>query len=183
MGFIDSGRRRSTIAALAALLGLTGSLLVAAPAIAADYDPVEVYLSKDASTDLVTPGQNFTYSFQVGCTSLTDACVDLVISDTIPAPFQLLAVSNTSTGDNAASATIDRDGNDITVTFTDDLENDDGSQGMLPSNYFSFVASVTLPADVSAEYDGDTVVNTAYVSVANPNTGHTEASAAVDLSV
>jgi uncharacterized repeat protein (TIGR01451 family) len=183
MGFIDSGRRRSTIAALAALLGLTGSLLVAAPAIAADYDPVEVYLSKDASTDLVTPGQNFTYSFQVGCTSLTDACVDLVITDTIPAPFQLLAVSNTSTGDNAASATIDRDGNDITVTFTDDLENDDGSQGMLPSNYFSFVASVTLPADVSAEYDGDTVVNTAYVSVANPNTGDTEASAAVDLSV
>lgn len=175
MGFIGSSRARMAIASVAALIGLGGTLVAGLPAAAAEYDPVEVYLSKDASTDVVEPGQNFTYSFQVGCTSLTDACVDLVITDTIPAPFELVAVANTSTGDNAASATLDRDGNDITVTFTDDLENDDGSLGMLPSNYFSFVATVTLPPTVSAEWDGQTVRNTAYVSVANTNTGHTEA--------
>ena len=175
MGFIGSSRARMAIASVAALIGLGGTLVAGLPAAAAEYDPVEVYLSKDASTDVVEPGQIFTYSFQVGCTSLTDACVDLVITDTIPAPFELVSVANTSTGDNAASATIDTDGNDITVTFTDDLENDDGSLGMLPSNYFSFVAEVTLPSDVSAEWDGQTVRNTAYVSVANANTGHTEA--------
>jgi uncharacterized repeat protein (TIGR01451 family) len=183
MSFMLSGRIRTAVASVAALVGLTGTLLVAAPAVAVEYDPVEVYLSKDASTDIVQPGQNFTYSFQVGCTSLTDACVDLVITDTIPAPFELVAVADTSTGDNAASATIASDGNDITVTFTDDLQNDDGSVGMLPSNYFSFVATVTLPEDVSAEYDGQTVRNTAYVSVANPNTGHTQAHDDVTLEI
>lgn len=152
---------------------------------AADPLPeVQVGLAKDASVATAGPNDNFTYDFQVTCSATEGACVDLVISDQIPAPFELVGVDDTSGGAaDAADADITLVGNTFTVTFTDDLQDDGNNVGMLPEHYFSFSARVHVPATVSASYNQVSVTNTAFVSTASPNSGDTEDSAVVELVV
>lgn len=173
MGFLDSGRRRrTTVAALAALVGLIGTLAIGAPAAADEDDPlapVTVDLSKTVSTAVVEPGQTITYSFAVNCASTLADCVDLAISDVIPAPFVLGTVALSTAGPESGLATVETDtaNNSFTVHFADDLG--EGRTGLQAGVLYNFAVTASLPASVSADYDGASIRNTAYATLDNLN--------------
>ena len=84
------------MAALTVVAVLTASLAISPAALAApviaDPAPVDVTavasLAKEASAAQVAPGDTFTYTLTVGCSSITDlGCRDAVLTDVVPAPF------------------------------------------------------------------------------------------------
>ncbi|MGX5682112.1 DUF5979 domain-containing protein [Schumannella luteola] len=171
MTFIGTGRRRSTIAALAALIGLVGTLAVGAPAVADEDDPlapVTVDLSKTVDKALITPGETVTYSIAVNCASTLADCVNLAIDDVIPAPLVLGSVALPTGGESSlATATTDPANNSFRVSFVDDLG--EGRKGLQAGVLFNFAVTATLPLSVSADYDGATITNTAYATLDNLN--------------
>ncbi|MDO7882814.1 DUF5979 domain-containing protein [Salinibacterium soli] len=171
MSFIGSSRRRSTIAALAALIGLVGTLAIGAPAVADEDDPlspVVVDISKTVDKALITPGETVTYSIAVNCASTMADCVNLAIDDTIPAPLVLGSVALPTGGESSlATVATDPATNSFRVSFVDDLG--EGRRGLQAGVLFNFAVTATLPTSVSADFDGQTITNTAFATLDNLN--------------
>ncbi len=170
--FMSSDRRGrrafSFVAVTSALLGLLGSLALTTPALAADgeEDPlafVDVQLTKSVDKTLVLPGETITYTLDVNCRSIDVDCINIVIDDTIPAPFVLQDVVL----DSVASETIldPTDPNKFTVRYLQNLQGN--MLGLNAGTITSFTVTALLPEDVSADYDGATVKNTAYAILDN----------------
>ncbi len=86
--------------AVVALVTLFAPFIAFQPAVAAEGDPDEpvlVQFEKDAippaSLASVGPAETVTYQFTINCSSLTTDCLDLALTDTIPAPLVLQSVS------------------------------------------------------------------------------------------
>ena len=86
------------MAALTVVAVLTASLAISPAALAApviaDPAPADVTavasLAKEASVAQVAPGDTFTYTLTVGCSSITDlGCRDAVLTDVVPAQHQV----------------------------------------------------------------------------------------------
>lgn len=119
---------------------------------------------KSASVDEVQPGDTFTYTLSMGCSSITDVgCRDAVTTDTVPAPF-VVVDAVVGTGVNDADAPL-IDGNTVTVRWTTPLG--DGTQGILDASTAVVSVTVRLPEDTSYDYSGIPVVNDATVEGTN----------------
>lgn len=158
-----AGFRAALASALIALVG--GAVLVpTAPAVAADPDPAYVSFVKSASPappTAVGPGETVTFTFSINCSSDVAGCVDLQVTDELPDPFVL---ENVSMSSSSAEGDFETTDDSFTLTFTNDLGG--GEQG-LPDGYsVEFIATGRVPADVSASYDGQTVVNEAFATLA-----------------
>jgi hypothetical protein len=141
----------------------------AAPAVALpDPDPADVTavatLQKEASATTVAPGETFTYTLTIGCSSITDnGCRDAVLSDVVPAPFEIVDVV-VGGGVNTADPPI-IDGNNVTVNWTTPLG--DGTVGILDATTGIVEIIARLPEDASHDFDGAPVLNDAVIEGTN----------------
>lgn len=170
----------SRIALVAALAGLFGGVVVATPAYAAEAEPAYVVLVQTATPappTAVSPGNLVTFTYTINCSSDVAACVDLTVSDTLPAP---LVLENVSMSSSSAEGNFVTTANSFVLTFTNDLG---GGQIGLPDGYsVEFIATARVPADASADFDGATITNTAAATLAYDES-NTSADAAVLLAV
>lgn len=172
MAFVTSRQeRRSRLfssIAVVALVTLFAPFIAFQPALAAEGDPDEpvlIQFEKEAIPDAPTavgPGQTVTYQFTINCSSLETDCLDLTLADTVPAPLVLQSVTM-ATQDPPIDIQIS--GNDFTVEVTDDLGG--GLTGMQAGTGVQLNATATVPADLSADFDGVLLDNTAVVTVTN----------------
>lgn len=142
-----------------------GAAAPAAAAVNASLDVEKSVIDPQAS---YRPGETFTYSISVACSSFdADACFDTVLTDALPEPLVLNPATpdpvqvNVPGGGTAAVALGD-DGRSFTVTPTY------GDQRRLPAGSAMVVtASVQVPLDASADFNGTPIVNTATATAQN----------------
>lgn len=183
-------RATSLVAASAALLGLVGTLALATPAYADDpedpYTQVLVNLSKSVTqpaSGIARAGETVSYGIEVGCASTLADCVGLKISDVIPEPLVLADVVIDNSG--IAAVVLDRPNNSFVVSFKDPLgEFPVGTPifGLQAGVTYNFLVTATVPADVSADWDGVVRTNTAFATLDNVNS-NTQDAADVTLDV
>jgi uncharacterized repeat protein (TIGR01451 family)/fimbrial isopeptide formation D2 family protein len=165
--------RRSTrkvishIALVAALAGLSGGVLVAAPAVAApDYTAV-LQISKTVQDATLTPGDTLSYTIAVEC--LSDDCTDATVTDTLPAEFDALTLLPTVivTPPPGGTSNYSWTGRSLTVTFSHA-----GGAGIAAGDGYSIQVNLTVPTGLSPDwaYNGVPVTNTASVSATNAAT-------------
>lgn len=160
---------RRTWAALAGAAAVVVGTLVPVAAQAALPDPAPgditalASLTKDVSPSTGAPGDTFTYTLTLGCSSITDVgCRAAVLTDTVPAPLELVGAvigGGTNTGDVAIA------GNTVTVTWTTALG--DGTTGILDSTTGIVQITARLPENASHDFDGAQVRNDAQLEGAN----------------
>lgn len=154
---------RAFVAAAASII-VIASVATPAVAFADSGDVPTIHLSKTVSPAPPTalhPGDTATYTLNVECSSLDSQCDGFAVTDTIPAPLVLGAVSSPS----GIKSTVVKSGNTFTVTFTQPLE--DGSTGLDAGHQVGFTVSATVPTGVTADWDGKTVTNTATATATN----------------
>ncbi|ANJ28317.1 hypothetical protein ATC03_18010 [Agromyces aureus] len=121
-------------------------------------------LEKSTSETEVVPGEPFTYTLTMGCSSITDAgCRGAVLSDTVPAPFQLVGATVGSGANTAADPVIS--GNSVTVNWTTPLG--DGTTGILDATTAIVDITAVLPAGTSYDLSGIPVLNSALIEGVN----------------
>lgn len=165
-------RRFSTrvLAAIAAagLLALLAPFVTMPSAVAAEGDPDEPVLIQfekeaiPAAPTSVGPGQTVTYLFSINCSSLETDCLDLTLADSVPAPLELQSVTMAT---QVPPIDVQISGNDFTVEVIDDLGGD--FTGMQAGTGVQISATATVPSDLSADFDGTLLPNTATVTVSN----------------
>jgi hypothetical protein len=177
-------RKRGMFGVVAAALTGFVALSVLSPvaAVADEEDPllapVRVELRQDVSPeipDAVEPGELVTYIMGVACSSLETDCIDLQVTDTLPDPLvlQSVTVASGSGAPDAPTATSTITGNAFTVTLTSDLGG--GNVGMVAGASLEFTVIARVPLDTSADWDDQTVVNTATATVSNRESGDVDA--------
>ncbi|GAA1586744.1 DUF5979 domain-containing protein [Leucobacter aridicollis] len=121
-------------------------------------------IKKTASATELKPGETMEYRIEVGCSSITDlGCRDAVLSDLIPAEFEIIpgsvAVSNVAANPPVV------EGNQVSVTFTEDLG--DGSIGLVDNTDGVITIQVKLREDLPHEDPAKPIVNTATLDADN----------------
>lgn len=170
--FTSRRRRRGRLLpsiAVAAIVTLFAPFVAFQPAAAEPGDPDEpvlVQFEKDAippaSLAAVEPAGTVTYQFTVNCSSLETDCLDLTLTDVVPAPLVLQSVT---TAQSIPPIQTQITGNAFTVRIIDDLGG--GLVGLQAGTGIQINATATVPADLSADFDGAILPNTATVTVSN----------------
>lgn len=162
--------RRSTPAAIAAGIAalLVATVVAPLPAAAADAQPAYVTLVKTATPappTALAPGDLVTFNYSINCSSDVADCVDLRVTDVLPAPLLLeSATIASSSGGTAATGAFETTADSFELTFTSDLG---GGQIGLPDGYsVDFVATARVPLDAAADFDGQTLVSRADATLA-----------------
>ncbi|MCL2802961.1 MAG: DUF5979 domain-containing protein [Micrococcales bacterium] len=162
-GSVNNPKRWIAATALAGLVfaGLATSAAQANPP-PEDVTATPV-LHKNTSDSQVVPGQSFTYTITIGCSSITDrGCRDAVLTDVVPAPFVVtgaVALGGTNSGDATYA------GNIVTVVWTTPLG--DGTIGMLDNTTSTVQITAELPLDASYDFNGRPVLNDAVMTGSN----------------
>ncbi|MCL2455753.1 MAG: DUF11 domain-containing protein [Micrococcales bacterium] len=121
-------------------------------------------LTKTASVTTVAPGDTFTYTLTIGCSSITDhGCRGAVLTDVVPAPFEVIGAVVGTGSNTAADPAIS--GSTVTVTWTTDLG--DGTVGILDNTTGTVQITVRLPADASYDANGVEAINSAVIEGTN----------------
>jgi uncharacterized repeat protein (TIGR01451 family) len=150
------------MAAGAALLGLVGGLLAAAPAFAADFTAV-LQIDKTVNKAVFAANETIVYTIAVDCS--TDDCVDARLVDTLPPEFDALTL-NTTPAVSGGPSTFSWSGpNDRTLTV-DFTKTTPGGPGIPAGTGYSVQVSLTVPPTLPADWpsNGVEVTNTARVS-------------------
>jgi len=140
--------------------------LVAAPAAAAEIDAV-LDITKSVSRTTATPGQSFTYTINVDCSSAD--CVNARVVDVLPTEFDALTLDPTAavTGAPASASFGGPNNRTLTVDFQRPL--DAGGVGLASGDGPSIQVTFTVPVGLSPNWaaNGVAVQNTATVSADN----------------
>lgn len=170
--FTSRLRRRGRLLpsiAVVAIVTLFAPFIAFQSATAAEGDPDEpvlVQFSKvaipPAALAAVEPAGTVTYQFTINCSSLETDCLDLTLTDVVPAPLVLQSVS---TAQSIPPIQTQITGNAFTVRIIDDLGG--GLVGLQAGTGIQINATATVPADLSADFDGAILPNTATVTVSN----------------
>ncbi|SKB07285.1 DUF5979 domain-containing protein [Aeromicrobium choanae] len=158
---------RRVVASGAALLLAAGVLSPAVAQALPDPDPSDITavldVSKSVAPATVGPGDSVTFTISIGCSAISDVgCRGAVTTDSVPEPFVIDSV--TPAGPNAA-ATPEVDGQDVLVTWVEDIGG--GATGMLDNTTSQITIAAHVPEDVSYDYDGQTITNTAVGEATN----------------
>ncbi|GAA2135648.1 hypothetical protein GALLR39Z86_37890 [Glycomyces algeriensis] len=146
---------------VALTVALCSTLMPATPAAA--QEPATLSLSKTASATTVQPGETFTYTLTVGCTTFGSGCIDAEITDVVPSEFIVQGTPQVS----GASADAAADGQTVTVTFTDALASPAGAQGLPAATTAQVQIQVRADPDLPHSADGIPVRNTATFDASN----------------
>ncbi len=161
------GRTAQVVAALA-IATLFAPFLVMQGASAAEGDPDEPVLIQfekeaiPAAPTAVAPAGTVTYQFTINCSSLETDCLDLTLSDVVPEPLVLQSVT---TAQSIPPVTTTIDGNEFSVEIIEELGG--GFTGLQAGTGIQINATATVPANLSADWNGVTLDNTATVTVSN----------------
>lgn len=153
---------------LAFVLAFATVLIGATPSVAAD-PTADLQIQK--SVDSPGPyraGDTFSYTIVVGCSSTNElGCFNTALTDSLPAPLEF-----DPSVPNPVVATLSPAG-DADVTVTEDgftvapLQPLDDEVGLRAGASMTVTVSVRVPPDASADFDGDTITNTAAVVADN----------------
>lgn len=152
--------RKAAAAVLALSTGLV-TLLVPATAASAQQQDATLTITKTASTETVQPGETFTYTVVIGCTSFTPSCADATLTDVIPDEFLVQGTPQVT----GASGTSTVDGQTVTVVF--DQTFSDGTTGLAPGATATVQIQVRVDPDLPHSADGVPVTNNATVAASN----------------
>lgn len=166
-------------AAFLALVALLGPLLIVDPAYASDT--AAMTLSKAADKTELVPGDTFNYQIQVGCSVLTQECINATLEDTIPSEF-IVGSAGSVNLTPALPADVTIVGQDVTVRFEAPLSSPIGQVG-LANQIVTVVIPVTVRSDLPHTPVPITVTNTAMVDSDNtaPRSSATDVTLTVPL--
>ncbi len=150
---------RRLVAVLSAFLVVASTLVPASAAFA--FEPAAVRNVKSANATTVGPGDSFNWMIEVGCSVLTDECVNAVLTDTIPAEFILPAPGDIllTPALTDSERTITVTGQKVTVAFHQDLATPAGQKG-LTNGTVTVTIPVTVRSDLNYTPTPRTVENT-----------------------
>ncbi|QTV80326.1 isopeptide-forming domain-containing fimbrial protein [Microbacterium sp. NIBRBAC000506063] len=152
------------MAALASAALILGLGLAPSAALADEISGVTT-ITKEASAQEVAPGETFTYTITVGCSSITEnGCFDAQVTDLVPDEFEIVDVAV----GGAASDTPAIDGQSIVVDFTEDLGG--GIQGLWDSSTATITVTVRVRDDLPYEANGVPLDNHASITSSNSET-------------
>lgn len=176
------GRRRlfdrlKPLVATLALGSLLGPLMAAQPAYA--NNTAGMTLTKSVSATELVPGETFTYSMQVGCSVLTQECINATLTDTIPSQF-IVGAAGTLNITPAVPADVTVSGQQVTVAFRSPLSNPAGQVG-LGNELITVTVPLTVRSNLAFTPTPVTVTNTAFVD--SDNTAPQQSSVDVSLTV
>ncbi len=149
--------------AAVALGALLGPLMVAQPAFAADT--AAMTLSKTADKTVLVPGDTFNYRIQVGCSVLTQECINATMLDTIPSQF-IVGSAATINLTPAVPANVTVTGQNVSVAFQAPLSNPLGQIG-LDNQIVTVTIPVTVRSNLPYTPSPLTIPNTATVDSDN----------------
>lgn len=163
--------RRGLHLLLALLLGL-GSLLLVPPLAHAEDDGTLTLAKGVTGWDdghQVDPGETFDYVIVIGCSNGgSGGCTNAVLTDPLPTGLVLAgAASDITIQPNVGTASVN--GNEVEVTFTEELDDPPGSQGLKDGATVEVHIPVRVDPDISADLDGQNLTNTASVEGSNTN--------------
>lgn len=146
-------RARRTVTSAVALCLVTLTILPTTAAVAADTPVLSI--KKTTSAQTVKPGDTFTYTVTVGCSSNTGLCEGTTSTDELPSPLTLVDVI-APTGDTQVT----KDGNKTTITFTQTDEA--GKVGLRDGTSVAYQVIAKVPSDLTfADWNGKNITNTA----------------------
>ena len=122
-----------TALGLSTALVMVASWMVATPAFAAST----LGLEKEASVDEASPGEDFKYTLMPRCSGLTEACINAVLTDVVPAGVEITSLPASTPEYTVA---FDAGSRTLTVTF------------LIPLPAPSPAGSVGLPAGSSRQH-------------------------------
>ncbi|WP_162564195.1 MULTISPECIES: DUF5979 domain-containing protein [Microbacterium] len=168
------GRRQRWLAGFTATALAAASVLVgvAPAAFAADGD---VEVTKEASVTEVSPGQTFSYTIAVSCTSITTGCNDAVLTDVVPDEL----IVNTATVGVGLTGDVSIDGQTVGVDFT--MPTASGGTGIPGGTTGIITINVTVRDPLPYELNGTTLTNTATTNASTQTSGPLSDSADVTL--
>lgn len=148
-------------------------------AFAADLEPVLIELSKEVVLDpaghALIPGEQVNYSITATCSSTVTDCINMKVTDSFPEPLVFNQVTTASSDYTVGTAP-----NGFVINFSQVL--DEGGVGLKGGESITFMATATVPSNVDAKFDGDTITNTAFATVDNPDS-NVDSSADVTLDI
>lgn len=188
-------RPRAALSATVATAVIGASVLL--PVSAAVAAPTAgLAIQKSVTTSSVVPGETFNWQVEVGCSVLTQECINAVLTDVMPPEFIVGAASTItvtgSGGSVAFSAAVTPaapnyvpggPGQTVTVDFLDPLAQPAGQTGLA-----NHIATVTIPVTVRGDLphaDPRTVTNTAAVTAdtADPKQASADVTVTVPLNL
>lgn len=166
---------------IASVVAVIASVIVPATAAFA-ADPAAVRNIKSTSATLVHPGDTFNWMIEVGCSVLTDECVNATLTDVIPSEFIPPAAGDIlftpDLGPSEKVITIS--GQTVTIDFKQNLVRPVGEVGLTNGT-----VTVTIPVTVRSDLDYTptpvTVTNTS--AMVADNAPEVDSSASVSLDV
>ncbi|PYF96797.1 conserved repeat domain-containing protein [Georgenia satyanarayanai] len=170
---LSRDQRRQLVALLTALLVLLVASAGTVPTHA--QSAAALTLEKSVDRDTLSPGQRVTYRLGVGCSSGTAMCEGATLTDQVPAPLVVESV------ESATSATVEQDGNRVTVYFTETRA--DGTTGMTAGSTADVLITVSLPEGTPPELNGQSLLNSAELSARNAAAVRAEARLTLDVPV
>ncbi|MBX3067020.1 MAG: hypothetical protein KF844_00010 [Cryobacterium sp.] len=162
-----SHRKGLLLASVISLISVVASVLVPTTAAFA-ADPAAVRNIKSADATLVHPGDTFNWKIEVGCSVLTDDCVNAKLTDVVPPEFILPPASGVlfTPALDPAEHTVTISGQTVTVDFQQPLDNPTGEFGLR-----NMIISVSIPVTVRSDLDYTptprTVENTSHMVADN----------------
>ena len=163
-------QRASVIAAASVVLALLAGLFAAGPAAADPTAVLDISQAVDHPTD--APGDSFTYSITVDCSSAE--CTNASLTDVLPAQFDALTLNSTiavtppEAGASYTSSWSGPDNRTLTVDFTEV----GGAPGIAAGDGYTVQVTMTVPAGLSPDFgaNGVAVPNPASVSADDADT-------------
>ncbi len=188
-------RPRAALSAAVALVVVAGSVLL--PATAAVAAPTAgLTIQKSVTKTSVVPGESFNWQIEVGCSVLTQECINAALTDVVPPEF-IVGDASTITvtgagGDVAFSASVTPaapsyvpggPGQTVAVDFLDRLTLPAGDTGLA-----NHIATVTIPVTTRGDLphaDPRTVTNTAKITAdtADPKQSSADVTVTVPLNL
>lgn len=175
------------VAAVAAVLSLFATLVIAPPASAADAALTvnKVVDGVDAATH--RPGDEFTYTITVGCDDAD--CIEAELIDEVPAAFAGFEILRHASQPSSQPATLTLQGCQATVTEDCSLHVDfqqpldGGGVGIRAGDTYQVTLTLKVPQDLTPMWpsNGDPVLNTATASATTADSVSDTATVTVEI--
>ena len=123
-------------------------------------DDAEVSITKAANATSVQPGEEFKYTITAGCSSLTTPCLGFVVTDILPAEFEVTTLPQSN---SQRDVTFDAASRLLTVLYKIPVA---GGTGLPAGQSQSFEIGMRLPAQTPV-LDGTVITNQATVDATN----------------
>lgn len=149
------------------VLAVVGSIFIPATGAFA-AEPAAVRNVKTANATVVGPGDTFNWEIEVGCSVLTDECINAVLTDNIPSEFIVPVAGDIllTPALNPSERTITVSGQTVTIAFTQNLASPAGQKG-LTNGTVTVTIPVTVRSDLPYTPTPLTVTNTSQMVADN----------------